>query len=361
MHVIGGLHRGGAERMLVRTVVGLRELGWRVTVVSLRGGPLADDLEAGGVPLRDLALPQRGLVTTLRSLAAIVRRERPGVLHSWMFHANLASRIAGRMTRVPLIVSSEHTLEQESRRRYLANRITGRLAHVHHCVSQAVADFAAEEIGLPRQRLVVIRNGIDTEVLERTEDRDRVRMNLGLPTDVPLVGCVAQLKPVKRVDVLLEAVARVERPVGLVLVGDGVERRSLENLVVRLGIADRVRFCGEHPDSCPWLHAMDVFALSSDVEGLPVAALEAMAAGLPVVATRVGGIPEVVHDGVTGLLVPRRDPPALAAALDSLLEDRERAADMGDRGRDRAREEFDERRMVSEIDELYRSRLEERR
>ena len=361
MHVIGGLHRGGAEKMLVRTAVGLRELGWRVSVVSLRGGPLADDLETGGVPLRDLALPQHGLVTTLKSLAAIVRRERPDVLHSWMFHANLASRIAGRMARVPLIVSSEHTLEQESRRRYVANRITGRLPHVHHCVSQAVADFAADKIGLSRQRLVVIRNGIDPGAFERTEDRDGVRMSLGLPTDVPLVGCVAQLKPVKRVDVLLEAVARVERPVGLVLVGDGLERRSLETLAVRLEIADRVRFSGEQPDPRPWLHALDVFALASDVEGLPVAALEAMAAGLPVVATSVGGTPEVVSDEVTGLLVPRGDPAALAAALDSLLADRDRAAVMGARARDRACAEFDARRMVSEINELYRSRLEDRR
>lgn len=361
MHVIVGFRRGGAERMLLRTVVGLRDLGWRASVVGLRGGPMMADLEAAGVTVCDLGMARRGVVAAIRSLVAIVRRDRPDVLHSWMFHANLPSRVAGRFCGVPLVVSSERTLEQESWRRYLANRLTGRLPHVHACVSEAVADFAHTKIGLPLDRLVVIRNGIDTEAFARNEDRAAIRKRLGIPPDRPLVGCVAQLKSVKRIDVLLEAFARVELPAELVLVGDGVERESLEALSRRLAIADRVRFCGEQSDPRPWLHALDVFALASDVEGLPVAAIEAMAAGLPVVATGVGGVPEVVRDGVTGLLVPCRDPEALGAALRVLLKDRERAAEMGARGRKRVCTEFDERRMVSEVEELYRSRLGDRR
>ena len=360
MQVIGGLHRGGAERMLVRSVLGLRDLGWRVSVVSLRDGPLRPELEAADIPLHDLAITRRGVVASARSLMTIIRRDRPEVLHSWMFHANIPTRIAGRILGVPLVVSSEHTLQQESRRRYFANRITGRLPHVHVCVSRAVAGFARRRIRLPPDRLVVIRNGIETDEFRPVEDRAAIRFRLGLPPNRLLIGSVAQLKAVKRVDVLLHAFARLERPVELALVGEGVERRGLEDLARRLGIADRVHFCGEQADPATWFHAFDVFASASDVEGLPVAILEAMAAGLPVVATRVGGTEEVVEDGVTGLLVQPRDPTALALALDEIFDDPQRAAEMGAGGRERVRSEFEARRMVAEIDELYVSRLENR-
>jgi glycosyltransferase involved in cell wall biosynthesis len=354
LHLIAGLGIGGAERTLVQLATGLDPRRFVSSVLALDAaeGALAEALRSRGIPVDGLDVRRRGPAAGLAALVGRLRRERPEVLHTWMFHANLPGRIAGSLVGIPAIVSSEHTLGQESQRRYLASRATGRLADAHVCVSQAVASFALERIGLPGRRLIVIPNGIDVDAFRRRRSPEAARTGLGLGADGPVVGTVSQLKQVKRVDVLLDALGRLPGQ-RLLVVGDGERRRALEARADALGLSRRLRFCGEQADPRAHLEAMDVFALASDFEGLPVAPLEAMAMGLPVVATDVGGTREVVEDGATGTLVPRGDPIRLAEALGRLLRDPCLRARFGARGLERVTRGFGAQAMVRRYEALY--------
>jgi len=285
-------------------------------------------------------------------LYRLLRRERPTILHTWMFHANVPGRLLGRLAGVPIIISSERTMGQEGRWRYRLNRITAPLTDRVVCVSQQVADFVVQEVGIPQCKVVVIPNGIDLRNFKYLPAKRQARAALGLPYELALIGTVARLNPVKRLDVLLQALASVNG-VCAVIIGDGPERARLEALRKQLGLVERVRFVGQQSNVPEWLAAMDLFVLPSDWEGMSNALLEAMAVGLPVVATAVGGTPEVVVDGVTGLLVPPRDPEALAEAIIALLQDRERAEAMGRTGQERVERYFTVERMVQKTEALY--------
>jgi glycosyltransferase involved in cell wall biosynthesis len=214
-----------------------------------------------------------------------------------------------------------------------------------------------KRVGIPRSKTLVLPNGVDLPAAASLPEQAQARATLGLPLEGLLVASVARLNPVKRLDVLLQALALVEEA-KLVLVGDGPERGRLEALAESLGISGRVHLAGYREDVWPWLAACDVFALSSEWEGMPNAVLEAMAAGLPVVATRVGGTPDVVVEGVTGYLVPSDDPLALARALKALIRDSGLRYQMGAAGRHRVEERFSVERMVERTQALYEELLE---
>jgi len=226
----------------------------------------------------------------------------------------------GRLAQVPIVINSERTMGMESRWRYGLNRMTCSLADRVVCVSPKVADFVVEQIGVPRDKIVVIPNGVDLTDFCHLPEKHAARTALGLPADRLVLGTVSRLQPVKRLDMLLRALVWLGRA-HTVIVGYGPEEHRLKMLAEQLGLQERVHFVGHQRDVRPWLAAMDVFVLSSDWEGMPNAVLEAMACGLPVVATSVGGTPDVVVDGGTGLLVPRRDPLSLAEALRALAAD----------------------------------------
>lgn len=361
LHLVTGLAVGGAEWSLARLVGRLDPARFRAQVACLHHatGPVFDALREGGIPVTDLRIERRSDPRYLVQLYRFLRRQRPDILHTWMFHANVPGRIAGRLARVPVIVSSERTMGQESMTRYRLNRLTQRLVDRHVCVSQAVAEFVTREVGVLPERVVVIPNGIDPERHAALPDRAEARKRLGLPEQRLLVGTVASLRAVKRVDLLLDAVARVPTA-EVCIVGGGRERAALERRAERLGIAHRAHFAGEQRDPRPWLAAFDVFALASDWEGMPNAVLEAMAAGLPVVATRVGGVPELVVPGETGLLVDRGDPAALANAIEQLSLDAPLRRRLGAQGRARAFDRFPFARTVEQTEALYAALLDRR-
>jgi glycosyltransferase involved in cell wall biosynthesis len=213
----------------------------------------------------------------------------------------------------------------------------------------------------PANRFLTIPNGIDlTRFAGPPPDPLVVRNRLGVPAGVPVVGTVAMLVPVKRIDVLLQAAAGLleRRPETVFLiVGDGALRDPLERQAATLPVPGSVRFLGLRNDIPEILAAMDLFVLPSDDEGCPASLLEAMASGRPAVATDVGGISEIVENGRSGLLVPRRDPHGLARAILSVLECPDRAASMGGRGRRIVRERFDVRRAIDRVDALYRETM----
>jgi sugar transferase (PEP-CTERM/EpsH1 system associated) len=375
-HFITELSTGGAQFALYRLLSGLDRDVFTLRVACLYhgDGSVAQRIRALDIPVTDLRMTTKWRWDAFARLYRLLRREKPDILHTWLFHANIPGRVLGRLAGVPRIISSERTMEMESRPRRWLNRLTSPLPDRVTCVSQSVARFAAHTIGLPSEKLVVIPNGIPISQFTNLPTSARARAALCLPLHTPLIGTVSRAHPVKGLDVLLEAFARllhsptdaqqisnltnirpfVSSPLAdLLIVGDGPQLGALQAQAVGLGLGERVHFLGSRNDVPQVLAALDVFVLPSLHEGMPNAILEAMAAGLPVVATAVGGAPEVVVDGVSGLIVPPRDPLALADALSRLLDDAALRDRMGAAGRQRVEENFSQARMVRETERLY--------
>jgi len=304
-------------------------------------------------------------VRAYRTLRARFGQFRPAIVHTHMAKAGTLGRAAARRAGVPIVVHTfhGHVLEGYFRRpisrlfmsieRALARRSDALVA-----VSVAVRDELLElGIGRPEQ-WHVIPVGLELEdLLERTPPADRARAALGLPPNGPVVGIVGRLVPIKDHDTFLESARRVvkDRPdVTFVIAGDGeLESRA------RAALGERVRFVGWVED-LPLLYAsLDVVVLTSRNEGTPVALVEAGAAARPVVATRVGGVPEVVRDGQTGLLAPAGDADTVAGHVLSLLASPQRARELGARGREWVRDRFTASRLAAEIGALYERLLEE--
>jgi sugar transferase (PEP-CTERM/EpsH1 system associated) len=361
LHLITELSAGGAQTALLRLLTGLDRDRFSPTVACLYNGDgtVAQRIRALGIRVFDAHMHRKVDLAALLRLYRWIRYVHPMILHTYLFHANLPGRILGRLAGVPIIVCSERTMETESEWRYRLNRITDPLTDRVVCVSQHVADFVVEHVGIPRHKTLVIPNGVALQDFEHLPSKQRARAALGLSPHQMLIGTVARLESVKRLDVLLQAVESLH-DVYAVIVGDGPEQAQLKAMSERSGLAARVHFAGQQDDVRTWLAAMDVFVLSSDWEGLSNAMLEAMAAGLPIVATAVGGTPMGVVDGITGLLVPPRDPVALAEAIACLLRDPNLRHQMGQAGRERVAAQFDIATTVRCTEALYQRLLQEK-
>jgi glycosyltransferase involved in cell wall biosynthesis len=319
---------------------------------------VAEELRAAGCPVLELEGGRRPL-QALASVYHTIKRERPAVLHTFLFHSNLLGRLGGRMAGVPFVVASERSVEpRKAAWRVRADRLTWRLADVWTANAEAVARVLVAREGLTRDRIAVIPTSVDTVRFSPQHGGGfRTELDIG---DEPLLLSVARLDPLKGHRTLLEAFSHITkvRPLAvLVLVGEGAERATLEAQASTLGLTARVRFTGGLADVRPALASADVFVLSSDAEGMPGAVLEAMAMGLPVVATDVGGTSEALDGGSAGVLVPPRDPQALAAAVAALLDAPERRRALGARGRALVAERYSVEHVVDETDALYRRLL----
>jgi len=364
LHLITELNIGGAEKVLSRLLSRLDRDRFALAVACLYGrdGLVADDIRSLGISITDLGMTAKWRLDAFVRLYRLLHRQRPTILHTWMFHANVPGRVLGRLAGVPIVISSERTMGQEGGLRCWLNRVTAPLPDRVACVSESVAEFAAQTIGIPPAKLVVIPNGIPLEDFQ-PGDRSRARVDLGIPLRVVVAGTVGRLQPVKGTRHLLEAWSRLvsgHPDAILLLVGGGSQQAALERMSRHLGISEHVRFLGDRVDVPDLLRGMDIFVLPSLWEGMPNAALEAMAVGLPVVATAIGGTPEVVVDGVTGLLIPPGDPDALAQSIAHLLCDPDLRCRMGQAGRERVVNHFSVGRMVEQTTRLYERLLVEK-
>jgi glycosyltransferase involved in cell wall biosynthesis len=353
LYVINDLARAGAETQLVALACALPPARYEVRVVVLKArNDFAEALAAAAIPVVALHRGGPADVRVVLRLAREVRRFRPHVLHSFLFPANLLAAVVGRAARVPRIVVSQRssydaTLSLGWRR--IARR-GHRLAHRVVVNSRAAL---AEEIaaGAPPGLLVHVPNAaLPAAASPATEDAS------GVPAG-PFVLSVGQLDAHKGHRVLLAAwpeVVRARPGTRLVLVGDGPCRSALEEQARALGVASSVDFAGFRAGARAFLSACRILVQPSFTEGMPNAVLEAMSAGRPVVASRVGGLPELVIDGVTGLLVPAGDAPALAAAMVALLDDPARADRLGAAGAARAGAGFSIDGVRRAIEEIYR-------
>jgi len=323
---------GGAERTLSDLVACGAGMGWEQLVLN----PFAIDPHV--VTIRDLYAPAayegrpysswRGLVGLRRWLSRQLAGFRPDIVHAHLFHASVMVASLRLGAHVPTILSHQHGDKfQVSGARVLEriDRLAGRRFDQVVGCSQSVADYLLYRYGYSPARVSYVHNGWSGSPLPRSDDPARRR-----------VICVAHLSAQKNHHLLIDAIARVRTrvpAVSLRLVGDGSARTELETHVERLGLGESVEFLGRVDDVWPLLAQSEVFVLPSVYEPLGIAALEAMAAGLPVVATAVGGLREIVRDGTTGYLVPANDEVALAARLIELLEEPQLRNSMGLRGR----------------------------
>jgi glycosyltransferase involved in cell wall biosynthesis len=318
---------GGAERFVVGLAQHLRRDRIDPWVCSTR---VADEeavraLMRAGIPHISLGRKSKWDVHRLQKLAVLLRRERFDVVHAHMFGSNVWGTLIGRACRVPVVIAHEHTWSYTDNRlrMWLDGHVIGKLATQFIAVSESDRERMIGLEGVPPDKVLVMPTAyIPFPSSSRNTD---IRAELGLSRDVPLVGVAAVLRRQKALDVLLEAHARLITRVAdthLVIAGDGPCRGELERDIERLGIGRYVHLLGRRDDVTAILHTVDVAALSSDWEGMPLFVFECMATNTPLVATAVGGLREIIQAGRTGMLVPPRDPPALADALETLLTNR---------------------------------------
>lgn len=381
LRVIARLNMGGPALHVAYLTAGLAPRGYETTLVAgelARGEEsmsfVAEELGVPVIALQQLhreVAPIRDTVATIR-LASLIRRLQPHIVHTHTAKAGAVGRVAALVAQVqprPIIV---HTFHGHVLRGYfgplrsLAFRLLERrLAAVSDAlvaVSPQVRDDLAALGVAPRERFAVVRLGIelDERVRAEADARERFRRLIGLPADRFVVGWIGRMTGVKRIDDVLVAFTRLrERGIdaALCLVGDGPDREQVERRAYELGIARHCFYLGYQEEVAPWYAAFDAFVLPSANEGTPVSAMEALAAGCPVVATRVGGVPDVVRDGVDGFLVEPSDVEGLVERLAELASSPETRKRMGEAGRERVLPRYAVDRLVDDVDRLYRSLL----
>ncbi|MCO1658242.1 glycosyltransferase [Pseudonocardia sp. S2-4] len=342
---------GGAESLVCELVRRGRSRGW-ISSVASAGGVRADELAAEGVAIFPVPMARRSASGVARAALAThlaVRKAQPDVVIAHNVGATVVARLAvGR--RIPVITVFHGVAEEDYPR---AAQLLRR-ADTVVAVSAAIAGRLREN-GLQEPTPIVIRNAVSPR---RSPPRDESRKALDIPPDAPVVLCMARLVPQKRHDVLLDAWARMdpklraEKGALLLLAGDGPDREALRKRAEDLGVSGSVRFLGQRDDIPELLSAADVNVLTSDWEGLPISVLEALAAGVPVVASNVDGLSEVLAHG-GGRLVPPGDPAAVAEALERLLADPTQLAAMGRAGRQTVARHYDPLAMADRYGELF--------
>lgn len=357
---------GGAEKLASQIALSLDRDRFEPAICVTRFDPetsqraIEDELERSGVKIIRLERRSALQLRPWRTLTEFMREWQPDVVHSHKAGSNFWSALLAPRAGAPALVAHEHGWSYEDHalrnivdRRFVAGRVDALVA-----VTDVDRDRMIEA-GLPAEKIRVIHNGIRTP--PPPDPEDDVRRELGIESDWPVVGIVATIRPEKALDVLIRASATLRRefPTAVVLMvgpetaASSDERPRLEGLIRQLGLTDQVKMLGSRSDIPEFLAAIDVAVLCSSHEASPLAVMEYMEAGKPVVATQVGGIPDMIQDGVAGLLVPPNDPEALAEGIGTLLRDPARRAAMGAAGRERRRTEFSIEATARRFEDLY--------
>ncbi|MFN8179476.1 MAG: glycosyltransferase [bacterium] len=351
---------GGAERQIAALAQALDRRRFRPLVACQHAlGPVAEEIERAGIPVRLLSGRSRADLAFFARLATLLRRERVRILVSHGFSTGVAARLVGPLAGTPVRILAEHSTGERdmSPARHRINRVLAPLGTAWVAVAHGQRDYLLRVKGIPEARLRVIPNGIDAAPFRGVVAREAVRAEWGFPPEARVAGILAALRPEKDHKTFLLAARFVadELPAArFVLVGDGPRREDLAREAAVLDLADRVVLAGPRKDVAAVLSAFDVSVLcSTDVETFPLAFLESMASGLPLVGTKVGGLPEMIAEGRNGLLVRSRDPRGLADAMLALLRDPDLARRYGEESRRRVESEFSLERMVRAWEDLF--------
>ncbi|MDD4994915.1 MAG: glycosyltransferase [Patescibacteria group bacterium] len=348
IQVITTLGYGGAERLVLDLVSKLDKNIFEVRVVSMvRGGNLEKDFIAAGI--RPLVLVKRtrlGLGVFL-SLYLLFKKEKPAIVHTHLFGADIWAGLAARFAGVPAIVKTEHNLNlNEGMLKKIIKKMTVGIFKKIIAVSPAVADYAVVHEGAPRNKIKIIYNGIDFSRFSKKE-----KQNFSSP---PVLINVARLEPQKGHEYLVRALYKIkDTPWMLWLVGEGALREKIIADVRGLGLEDRIELLGARQDVPSLLAQADIFIFPSLWEGMGLAAIEAAASGLPIIASAVGGLADIFQDKKNALLVPPRDEAALAKAIEWMIEHPSEALFMAREAKDYTEKEFSIQKMAYEYQSLY--------
>lgn len=362
VYLIHDLKRGGAEQQLLYLVEGLDRSHFQPEVITMMDvGPLRERVRNAGVPLHSLNLSGRqDFLKAVPRLRELLRRLQPDILHTFLWYADILGRLTAASAGVPVLINSMRNVDDWRKpwHTWLDRLTAGRAQRI---VSNSVAGarrlVTVENI--PPERLQVIHNGIDIQaILSRTAFPGTLRRNLSIPESIPLVGCVGRLHKQKNLPMLLRAFQQLLSRIPstrLVLIGDGPLYPILKEQVGELKLSENVTFTGEHPDPASVIADLDLLVLPSDYEGLPNVLLEAGLQSRAVIATAVGGVPEVIRHGEHGLLIQPGDQRALVHAMETLLNNPSQCKELGQNLKSRILNHFSMETMVSRHQNLYQS------
>jgi glycosyltransferase involved in cell wall biosynthesis len=369
-HLASGDLWAGAEVQIAALLVALpRFPDLQVSAVLLNEGRLMDELRSAGIPVTLLPESRMNTLEIFTALKSHLQQAKPDIIHSHRYKEHILSAFAAKLSHNPIVIQTYHGLE-ENLRGVAALKMTG-----YTWLNTVVGNFLArgvigvsEDIAarlqrrLPFANVHCIRNGLDLERVVSTVEGSQMRQELGIPVDAFVVGSVGRLVSIKGIEYLIKAFGLLVRGgeaecSRLIIVGDGPLRLSLEQLAEEQGVAGQVVFLGERRDVHRVMRAFDVFALPSLHEGVPMVLLEAMAIGVPIVASGVGGIPEVVTDGKEAFLIPAQDPQAIAKAIERIQASTELRTRMIEAARHRVQAQFSIRNTAGFIRDMYRELL----
>lgn len=355
---------GGAEEMVLNLVRHLPARFEPLVCCIADAGPIGAEIKRTGTPVAELGL-NPGLLRPfdVNGIRRYLRATRPEIVHTFLLTASLYGRLAAILERVPVVIGTEVNMYERKRpsHAFVERLLMARTACV---VASAVSvrDFYVRQIHADPSKVDVIYNAVDFSQAQAGQSRQAVRASIGVPQDAFAAGVIARLTEQKGHRFLFDAMATTPAlaDMHLVVIGGGALEADLRGHVDALGLAPRVHFLGPRRDLGDLLGAVDLFVMPSLWEGLPLSMVLAMGAGLPVVATRVAGIPEVVEDGRSGLLVPPADATALGTALARLAGDRGLRARLGSAARAAVVPRFNVEQYVESVASLYDRLLAER-
>jgi len=357
MYIAHAYMVGGAEEMVLNLVRRLPPRFESVVCCIHSAGPIGEEIRATGVPFAVLGLnPGWRHPLDVLHIRNYLRRVRPHIVHPFLLTASLYGRFAAMLARVPIVLGTEvNTYENKRRVHAWAERLLMKGTDRVIASAESVREFYIRQVNAAPDKVDVIYNAVDWSALEMTKSRDEMRSSLDVPADAPVVCIIARLTEQKAHRDLFDAVAHTPGldAVHLLVVGDGELGDELRTRAKDLSLASRVHFLGARRDLGNLLHASDVFAMPSLWEGLPLSMVLALGGGMPVVATRVAGIPEIVHDNETGLLVPPGDAGALGAALARLVADPALRTRLGRAAREFVRPRFGVDQYIASVTRLY--------
>jgi glycosyltransferase involved in cell wall biosynthesis len=348
---------GGAEEMVLNLIRHLPDRFEPVVCCTNNAGPIGEEIRSAGVPFHVFDLdPGLRRPWHVLGIAGRLRELQPDIVHTFLLTASLYGRLGAILAGVPIVIGTEVNIYEHKRPHHaLAERLLMRGTDRVVASAKSVRDFYVAQVHAAPAKVDVIYNAVDWSQLQTTSSRGAMRASLGLPDELPVAGIIARLTEQKAHRYLFEAMAVTPglESLHLLVVGDGDLRDELRGRAERLGLSPRVHFLGARRDLGDLLGAVDLFVMPSLWEGLPLSMVLAMGAQLPVVATRVAGIPEVVLHGQTGLLVPPADVPALGAALARLVGDPALRQTMGAAAAAFVRPRFGVDGYVAAVTDLY--------
>ncbi len=364
IHIAEDLRTGGLERVVASIATCLDKTRYHVEVWALvAGGEVAEELSDSGIIVKILGLKTYHNPLNLFKLAVLLRKHRADIVHTHGYYGSTFGRLAAIGARIPVILAHIHTSHADFKRRHLfIERMLSLFTDKIICVSEAVRNYVVDNERISAKKVAVIYNGAGKAFCAETEPPSSIdRTSLNWTHDDIVVVTVASITRHKGHRVLIDAIFRlsgIHKNLRLLLVGDGPLRKELASYVAALGLSGKIVFAGQARDVRPYLRLSDIFVLpSTEREGLGVALIEAMAQGLPLVGTRLGGIPEVIEGNANGFLVPPNNIEELACAIERLMTGKDMNRRMGQMGRKIFEKKFTLEIMMAKMERLYKRAL----